>query len=55
MINIGQNPIYKKLGVYSLTIYKKDPQIGKTVEETGPYPIGIFDKLFDYYMNGEIS
>ena len=36
MINIGQNPIYKKLGVYSLTIYKKDPQIGKTVEETGP-------------------
>ncbi len=55
MINIGQNPIYKKLGVYSLTIYKKDPQIGKTVEETGPYPIGIFDKLFDYYMNGEIN
>nr|WP_314515902.1 PH domain-containing protein [uncultured Peptostreptococcus sp.] len=55
MINIGQNPIYKKLGVYSLTIYKKDPQIGKTVDETGPYPIGIFDKLFDYYMNGEIN
>lgn len=55
MINIGQNPIYKKLGVYSLTIYKKDPQSGKTVEETGPYPIGIFDKLFDYYMNGEIN
>ena len=55
MINIGQNPIYKKLGVYSLTIDKKDPQIGKTVEETGPYPIGIFDKLFDYYMNGEIN
>lgn len=55
MINIGQNPIYKKLGVYSLTIYKKDPQIGKTVEETGPYPIGIFDKIFDYYMNGEIN
>lgn len=55
MINIGQNPIYKKLGVYSLTIYKKNPQIGKTVEETGPYPIGIFDKLFDYYMNGEIN
>ena len=55
MINIGQNPIYKKLGVYSLTIYKKDPKIGKTVEETGPYPIGIFDKLFDYYMNGEIN
>lgn len=55
MINIGQNPIYKKLGVYSLTIYKKDPQTGKTVEETGPYPIGIFDKLFDYYMNGEIN
>lgn len=55
MINIGQNPIYKKLGVYSLTIYKKDPQIGKTVGETGPYPIGIFDKLFDYYMNGEIN
>ena len=55
MINIGQNPIYKKLGVYSLTIYKKDPQIGKTVEETGPYPIGIFDKIFNYYMNGEIN
>nr|WP_314279033.1 PH domain-containing protein [uncultured Peptostreptococcus sp.] len=55
MVSIERNPIYNKLGVYSLTIYKKDPKTGKTIEETGPYPVGIFDNLFNFYIDGEIS
>ena len=54
MLTINQNPVYKKLGLYSLTIYKRDPKTGKTVVDTGPFPVGIFDQLIDYYINGEI-
>lgn len=54
MLTINQNPVYKKLGLYSLTVYKRDPKTGKTVVDTGPYPVGIFDQLVDYYINGEI-
>mgnify|MGYP001652913257 FL=1 len=54
MLTIKQNPVYKKLGVYSLTIYKRDPKTGKTVVDTEPFPVGIFDQLIDYYINGEI-
>ena len=55
MISIDKNPIYKKLGVESLTIYKRDPKTGKTTEDTGPYPLGIFDQLVGYYSRGEIK
>ena len=54
MLTINQNPVYKKLGLYSLTVYKRDPKTGKTVVDTGPFPVGIFDQLIDYYINGEI-
>ena len=34
--------------------YKRDPKTGKTIVDTGPFPVGIFDQLIDYYINGEI-